>query len=62
MIFTKNLETLNASYNKVYSNKKNYNEIKNSFEKVLKESRETIKQIDKDDNSIVDRLLSLYSL
>jgi alpha-amylase/alpha-mannosidase (GH57 family) len=48
MIFTKNLEALNASYHKIYSNKKNYNEIKNSFEKVLKNSREIIKNIDKE--------------
>jgi hypothetical protein len=49
MIFTKNLEILNNSFHKISTNKAHYYEVKNSFEKAIKSSRELIKNLTQED-------------
>jgi flagellar hook-basal body complex protein FliE len=62
MITNKNIELLESSFHKLSTDKKNHKQVKNSFEKIINNSIDNIKNIAAEDESIIDRMLSLYSL
>jgi hypothetical protein len=62
MITNKNIELLDSSFHKLSIDKKHYQKVRNSFEKAINLSIENIKNIASEDESIIDRMLSLYSL
>jgi hypothetical protein len=62
MIFRKNLESLEKSLHKTSISKSRYKEIKDNFERLINKSVENIKILSEKNKTLIDRMISIYSL